>query len=118
MVLSPPKNWKPQEDLWTRINTAQTFAGANHDPITDAIAISRTLAVFETAAMYHNETIAWRIADNTGATLTEFREYFTKAAKEHRRTSTAQTAGYHGAHAATNTTPTPMLIDLSIPNIY
>ena len=52
-TLSDPWNLKwPQEDLWTRINTAQTFAAANHDPITDSVAISRrTLAVFEKAAM-------------------------------------------------------------------
>jgi hypothetical protein len=107
-TLSDPWNldW-PQEDLWTRINTAQTFAAANHDPITDAAAISLTLAVFEKAAMYHDQTVAWRNRDNTGATIASFREYFTRAAKEHRRNSTAQTAGYHGAHAATTTTSPP-----------
>lgn len=117
--LSDPWNldW-PQEDLWTRINTAQTFAAANQDPITDAAAISLTLAVFEKAAMYRDQTIAWRIANNTNATLANFREFFTRAAKEHRRTATAQTAGYHGAHATTNTTPAPTIVDLSSPNIF
>jgi hypothetical protein len=120
------ENWKkwtdpwnpdwPQEDLWIRIRTTQTFAAANHDPITDAVAISLTLAVFEKATMYHDQTVAWRNRDNTGATLAMFQEHFTRADTEHSRNSTAhQTAGYHGAHAAINTTPsTPE--DLLSPN--
>jgi hypothetical protein len=83
--------------------TAQTFAAAHNDPITDAVAISPTLAVlFEEAAMYHHPTVAWR---NSEAML---KEYFIRADTEYHRTATAQTpTGYHGAHAITNTTPMP-----------
>jgi hypothetical protein len=72
----------PQEDLWIRIKTTQTFAAANHDPITDAVAISLTLTVFEKATMYHDQTVGWRNRDNTGATLAMFQEHFTINVRE------------------------------------
>jgi hypothetical protein len=67
------KPWDPNwriEDLWCSIKDAQDFASDNDgDLIGDATAIEATLTVFEKAAVYHDQVVAWRNQDNTAATL-------------------------------------------------
>jgi hypothetical protein len=104
--------WDPKwkiEDLWCRIKDAQEFASDNNgDLIGDAMAIEATLTVFEKVSVYHDQVMAWRNQDNTAATLDTFRDHFAFAdTEEYNRKATAQTAGYHGAHAASTTTTSP-----------
>jgi hypothetical protein len=101
--------WNPKDDienLWCRIKDAQDFATDNQgDPISDATAIEATLRAFEKAAVYHDQVMAWRNQDKTAATLATFQEHFDIADTECNRQATAQTAGFHGAHAAATTSP-------------
>jgi len=101
--------WDPKDDienLWCHIKDAQDFASENQgDPISDATAIEATLNAFEKAAVYHDQVVAWRNQDTTAATLDTFQEHFIIADTEYNRQATAQTAGFHGAHAAATTSP-------------
>ena len=51
----------------------------------------------------------WWEGDETTWTMTAFQSHFTKADKEWHRKLTAQAAGYHGAHAATNPAAPPII---------
>jgi hypothetical protein len=95
----------PIEDLWLRIREVQHFATAGGEAISDSTVLRLTLEVLEKTGVLLTATERWRETDNTTWNLPAFQEHFTKADKERRRKLTAQTAGYHGAHAAT-TTPT------------
>ena len=111
-TLSEPWNPKDQiETLWCRIKDAQDFATDNHgDAISDSTAIEATLNAFEKAAVYHDQVVKWRHQDNTAATLVTFQKHFSLADTEYNRQATAQTTGFHGAHAAA-TTPPPVNAD-------
>lgn len=97
----------PIEDLWLRIREIQRFAMAGNEEITNATAIRLTLDVLEKTGVFITAADRWRETDDTLWTLPAFQEHFTKADKERRRKLTAQTAGYHGAHLAVQTTTTP-----------
>jgi hypothetical protein len=96
---------QPIEDLWLRIRETRRFATAGGEAISDATALRLTLNVLEKTGVFLTATERWRETDEPDWTLATFQLHFTKADKERRRKLTAQTAGYHGAHAAT--TPTP-----------
>jgi hypothetical protein len=91
----------PIEDLWKRIQEAQRYSIAAGEAITDATAIRLTLPVFEETGLFLNATDKWRETNEDDWTMPAFQLHFKKANKERMRKLTAQTAGYHGAHAAT-----------------
>ena len=95
----PPKD--PIEDLWLRIREIQRFATAGGEAISDSTVLRLTLEVLEQTGVFITSTERWREIDEDDWTLDNFKVHFNKANKERRRKLTAQTAGYHGAHAAT-----------------
>jgi hypothetical protein len=108
------------EDLWGRILEIQEFAsaGGHEERITDAAVIRITLEVLEKTGVFTPDCIDWRKDATPASTYASFQDHFKKANKERiRRGGTAQTEGFHGAHAAATTTvPTPPTTanDLSI----
>ena len=105
------KEWNPDEPLealFKRIQTAQKFATANNDTITDKAAINQTLLAIEATKVFQTACEKWRDKDEATQTMTTFQTHFTKANKERRRQLTAQTAGYHSANATTSTPPPPI----------
>lgn len=117
-LLSAP--WNPDdsiEDLWTRILHCQSYATAAQEPIPDAAAIRLILNVLEKTGIFTDALAVWRRKPEADHTLANFKAHFTAENKERVRVLTAQTAGFHGANAASgmqpSTTPpgpTPTLI--------
>lgn len=108
----------PMEDLWLRIREVQRYANAGQEEITDATVLRLTLPVLENTGVFLSATERWREKDDAAWTMTNFQDHFNKADKERLRKLTAQTAGYHGAHAATDTSPpltTPPNADAAAP---
>lgn len=102
----------PVEDLWLRIRTAQRVSIAGNEPIADTTALRLVLGVIEKTGVFATAIDKWQDKEDAEWTLDNFKAHFTKANKERIRKLTAQTAGYHGAHA---TIPDPP--DLSTPGV-
>jgi hypothetical protein len=105
-------DWSPDnpiEDLWIRIREIQRFAAAGNEPISNTTALRLTLNTLERTGVLTTSIERWREGDETTWTMAAFQSHFTKADKERRRKLTAQAAGYHGAHAATNTATPPII---------
>lgn len=101
-------DWNPDEpieDLWSKTKEIKRFAVAGDEPISDAAIIRLSLLVFERTGVFTGAVERWRDLDEDDWTLVRFQAHFTKANRERFRKLTAQTGGYHGAHAAIAATP-------------
>jgi hypothetical protein len=92
----------PIEDLWIRIRNVHRYATAGHEPIPDTTAICLTIKVLEQTGVFLTATERWREKEEVDWTMIDFQAHFNKADKERIRKLTAQTGGFHGAHAATD----------------
>jgi hypothetical protein len=110
-LYSPWNPDEPIEELWLRIVEIREFAsqGGINEVIADATVIRTTLEVLENTGVFALDCVDWRKVATPASTYDAFHEHFTKANKERlRRADTAQTSGFHGAHAATTTTGVPV----------
>jgi hypothetical protein len=102
-------SWNPNdplENLWKKIVKIQRVATAGGAPITDVLAITLTLAMFENSLLA-TTTQAWRVKPVAQWTWASFKPDFTLANTERVRQTTTAAAGYHGANAAAAVTPGP-----------
>jgi hypothetical protein len=96
-------DWSPDsplEDLWIRIQECLRFATAAGEDIPDSAVLRLTLPLFEKTGVFTNAATTWRARPVVEHTMANFKAHFTFANKERIRQLTAQSAGYHGAHAA------------------
>jgi hypothetical protein len=90
--------WNPDnhiEDLFTRIHDAQCLAAKANEPITDVAAIRLTITALENTGVF----------ESGGQNHGQFQKHFCTKNKACVAKLTAQTTGYHDAHAASIATP-------------
>ena len=100
---------EPIEHLWIRIKHLRAIADAGGEPFSDSTIMRLTLSALEKAGVYSHSIQTWRDRAELDRTLVNFCPHFMHADKEQLRLATATTAGYHGAHAAIQTSGPPPL---------
>ena len=101
--------WTPEEPmakLWTKVKHHREVAIAGNEPLTEGTVLRLTLTALELMGVYTHAIQMWRDKPTNDQTWINFQAHFTHGDKERLRLLTANTAGYHGAHAAT----TPSLL--------
>jgi hypothetical protein len=101
-------NWNPDEPietLWARIRTAQQFAVRGGEPLTEKFIMATLLPVLAQTGVFTEAVSVWRRTDEATWTLATFQAHFRKENATRLSLLTAQTAGYHGAHAAQTLPP-------------
>ena len=104
--------WTPEEPiehLWIRIKHLCAIANAGGKPFSDSTVMRLTLSALEQAGVYSHSIQTWRDRAELDRTWVNFCPHFMHADKERLRLATATTAGYHGAHAAIQTSGPPPL---------
>jgi hypothetical protein len=100
--------WNPDdhiEDLFTRIRDAQRLATKANEPITDGGAIRLTITALENTGVFESALELWHLKPEADKTMDNFKKHFCTKNKARLAKLTAQTAGYHGAHAASSVSP-------------
>jgi hypothetical protein len=96
---------EPIETLWARIRIAQQFAVRGGEALTEKFIIATILPVFAQTGVFTEAISVWRRTDEATWTLATFQAHFKKENATRLSLLAAQTAGYHGAHAAQTLPP-------------
>lgn len=107
---------KPIEDVFTQLHECMAFALA-HDPITEPTAIRAGLEIFAKTGHFALNIQTWEAKLLVDKTLLNFRDHFTEADDQRKRSMTSTTAGYHHAASAQNKPPTANIVS-DIPQFY
>jgi hypothetical protein len=100
--------WNPDdhiEDLFTCIHDVQRLATKANEPITDGAAVCLTIMALENTGVFERALELWRLKPEADKTMDNFKKHFRIKNKARLAKLTAQTAGYHGAHAASSVSP-------------
>lgn len=90
----------PIEQLWTHIARIRAI-----DPtISDGTVILKTMIALSKSGVFHHYLQTWRDKPLAEQTWAHFKDHFNRADLDRKLTLTTQTAGYHGAHMATEYT--------------
>jgi hypothetical protein len=89
------------EGFYKRLSDIKEFAARNADPISNKILITHALTAMAKSGLLNTDIDEFCKTDEATWTFTAFQTTFTKANKIRLSKLTAQTGGYHGAHAAT-----------------
>ena len=91
----------PIEALFTQLNTGIRFATAGNDAPSAASVIRIGYNIINATGLFDVACREWRGKDDATKTLATFRRHFRDADQDRRHsTTTAGSAGYHGANAA------------------
>ena len=92
---------EPMEIVWTTVRKCKLFAAEGNNPITDATVVRKTLNMLTKTGVFSEGIRDWRKLPPPEWTWKKFIQHFTLANKERQRLLTTESAGYHGANAAT-----------------
>jgi hypothetical protein len=97
----------PIEALFTQLNVGIRFATAGNDAPSEASVIRIGYNIINATGFFDVACREWRGKPDADKTLTTFRRHFRDADQDRRHsTTTAGSAGYHGANAAIKQPPT------------
>jgi hypothetical protein len=116
--LSTP--WNPDEPidaLWTRIKHVQQFAIYAGEALTEKAIIRLTLPCFESTGLFTHGVTTWRDVAETDWTLATYKAHFNKANRDRAYAVTIQSAGFHGANAATSSPTNRVVTTVPAPTL-
>ena len=95
----------PIEDLFTQLEEGEKFATAGREDISPVAIVRMAYNLIEATGLFDLPCRDWRNKTDAEKTMDNFKDFFQKAEFDRRRNITSQSAGFHGAHKATVTTP-------------